>query len=91
LRYFLGGGFERILRRRHPAARLEIQRNVDALVRAFEARNLPVGFGIKKMGGSVWEFRVDLATRILFRWEKRTVTFLFVGNHNEVEQFLRHY
>ena len=26
---------------------MEIQRNIDALVRAFEARNLPVGFGIK--------------------------------------------
>lgn len=70
---------------------MEIQRNVDALVRSFEARNLPVGFGIKKLGGSLWEFRVDLATRILFQWEKQTVTFFFVGNHNEVRLFLKHF
>jgi hypothetical protein len=91
LRYLLSAGFERILRRRHPAERMEIQRNIDALVRAFEARNLPVGFGIKKMSGPVWEFRIDLATRILFRWDKQSVTFLFAGNHNEVRQFLKHY
>ena len=91
MKYFLSGGFERILRRRHPAERMEIQRNIDALVRAFDARNLPVGFGIKKLGGSVWEFRIDLATGILFQWDKQTVTFLFVGNHNEVRQFLKHY
>ena len=29
---------------------MEIQRNIDALVRSFEARNLPVGLGIKKNG-----------------------------------------
>lgn len=91
MRYLLSGGFERILSRRHPADRMEIQRNIDALVRAFDARNLPVGFGIKKMGGSVWEFRINLATRILFEWDDQTVTFLFVGNHNEVQRFLRHY
>lgn len=70
---------------------MELQRNVDALVRAFEARNLPVGFGIKKMGGAVWEFRLDRATRILFQWDKQDVAFLFAGNHNEVRQFLKHY
>jgi len=91
LQYRLGGGFEKILKRCHPAERMEIQRNVDALVRAFEARKLPVGFGIKKLVGTLWEFRIDLATRILFQWEKQTVTFLFVGNHNEVRQFLKHY
>ena len=70
---------------------MEIQRNIDALVRAFEARNLPVGFGIRKLGGSLWEFRMDLAARILFQWDKQAVTFLFVGNHKEVRQFLKHY
>jgi len=70
---------------------MEIQRNIDALVRAFEARSVPVGFGLKKLGGPLWEFRVDIATRILFEWERQTVTFLFAGNHNEVRNFLRHY
>ena len=58
---------------------------------AMDVRRVPTGFGIKKMGGDLWEFRTDLAIRILFSWEESVITFLFVGNHNEVQQFLRHY
>ena len=89
--YRTSRGFEKILRRLHPNERTEVQRNVDALVRAFEARSLPVGLGLKKLGGTLWEFRIGLALRVLFEWEKQAVTFLFIGNHNEVQQFLRHY
>ena len=91
MEYRIGRGFEKILRHLHSNERIEVQRNVDALIRAFDARNVPLGLGLKKLAGSVWEFRIHLALRILFQWEKQTVTFLFIGNHNEVQQFLKHY
>lgn len=91
MEYRTSRGFDKILRRLHPSERMEIQRNVDAMVRAFEARSVPMGFGLKKLKSPLWEFRISLDMRILFRWEHQTVTFLFVGNHNEVRQFLRHY
>ena len=70
---------------------MEVQRHIDALVRAFEAKVFPIGIGLTKLADSLWEFRVSLALRILFRWEGQAVTFLFIGNHNEVRQFLQHY
>ena len=91
MEYRSSRGFEKILRRLPPNEKMEVQRHVDAFVRAFEARIIPLGMGLKKLRHSVWELRVNLALRILFRWEKQTVTLLFIGNHNEVRQFLKHY
>jgi len=89
--YRTSRGFERILRRLNPPERMEVQRHVDALVRAFEVDTFPVGLGLKKLGNSLWEFRINLSLRILFQWEKQFITFLFIGNHNEVQQFIKHY
>lgn len=58
---------------------------------AMDVRQIPTGFGLKKVGGELWEFRTELAIRVLFEWKKGIITFLFVGNHNEVQQFLKHY
>ena len=91
MEYRTSHGFEKILRRLRPPDRMEVQRHVDALVRAFEADTFPIGLGLKKHGSSVWEFRINLSLRILFQWEKRSITFLFIGNHNEIQQFMRHY
>jgi mRNA-degrading endonuclease RelE of RelBE toxin-antitoxin system len=91
VKYRISRGFEKILRRLRPPERMEVQRHVDALVRAFEADTFPIGLGLRKLGGSLWEFRINLSLRILFQWEKQSVTFLFIGNHNEVQQFVRHY
>lgn len=91
MEYRTSRGFEKVIRHLHSYERMEVQRNIDALIRAFEADTVPVGLGLKKLGSSLWEFRVNLSIRILFQWEKRTITFLFIGNHNEVQQFLKHY
>ena len=58
---------------------------------AMDVRQIPSGFGVKKLAGDLWEFRADLAMRVLFEWRKDTLTFLFIGNHNEVQRFIKHY
>lgn len=83
--------FERSLKGLHLAQKVEIQRQVDSFMLATNVGQIPGGFGVKKMNGTLWEFRTDLSIRVLFNWKKSTITFLFVGNHNEVQQFLRHY
>jgi hypothetical protein len=48
----------------------------------------PAGLGLKKLHKSFWEIRADLETRILFQVEKDRVTFVIVGNHDEIRRFL---
>jgi hypothetical protein len=83
--------FERSLKGLHPSEKVAIQRQMDSFMLAMDVRRIPTGFGIKKIGSNLWEFRTDLAIRTLFVWDKSVITFLFVGNHNEVLQFLKHY
>jgi len=91
LQFAFSRGFERSLKGLSPHEKVAIQRQVDSFILAIDVRRIPTGFGIKKLGLNLWEFRTDRAIRVLFQWDKNTITFLFIGNHNEVQQFLKHY
>jgi len=48
------------------------------------------GLGVRKLNPHpVWEARVGLKMRAVFRLEDNQVIFVFLGNHDEVERFLR--
>jgi len=91
LRFAFARSLEKSLKGLHPHEKIAIQRQIDSLMLAMDARQIPSGFGLKKLAGDLWEFRIDLATRVLFQWSKYTITFLFVGNHSEVQRFMKRY
>lgn len=91
MKYLVGHGFERRIKKLHPNIRIETQRRIDIFVRAVEAGQTPIGLGIKKLKQDIWEFRVSISLRILFLWNRDTITFLFLGSHNEIQQFLKHF
>lgn len=91
LQFAFARSFQRSLKGLHPHEKVTIQREVDSFMLAMDVRQIPAGFGLEKLGNDLWEFRTDLPIRVLFQWDKSAVTFLFVGNHNEVQRFLRHY
>jgi hypothetical protein len=45
--------------------------------------------GVRKLSGRLYEFRVGLRWRIVFRHEGDTLYFLLIGTHDEVRQFIR--
>ena len=91
MNYSFSRSFERSLKSLPLPEKVAIQRQIDAFMLAMDVRQIPSGFGLKKLGPDLWEFRADLAIRVLFQWNKDFLTFLLVGNHNEVNQFLKHY
>ncbi|OGS41089.1 MAG: hypothetical protein A2506_01225 [Elusimicrobia bacterium RIFOXYD12_FULL_66_9] len=91
LRFAFAASFSKSLKGLHPSEKVAIQRQVDSFMLAMDVRQVPSGFGLKKFGADIWEFRTNLPMRVLFQWDKGTLTFLFVGNHNEVRRFLKHY
>ena len=90
-RFAFARSFQRSLRGLHPREKVSIQNQVDSFMLAVDVRRIPDGFGLKRYQGELWEFRTDLAVRVLFSWEKDSIVFLFSGNHNEVRHFARHY
>ena len=50
---------------------------------------IPAGYGFKKTGQGQYELRIDLKTRILMENEKTAFVCHFIGNHDEVENYLK--
>ena len=91
LRFAFARCFQRSLKGLHPREKVSIQNQVDSFMLAVDVRRIPDGFGLKWYQGELWEFRTDIAFRVLFSWKKDSIVFLFSGNQNEVRQFARHY
>ena len=50
------------------------------------------GLGIRKLNPfGLWEVRIGLKLRALFFHRADSATFVFLGTHDEVQAFLRHY
>lgn len=59
------------------------------LIEALEAGKAPpIGLGLTKLTKRHWEIRSSLKDRILFSKIDGMISFLLVGNHNDVERFL---
>lgn len=62
---------------------------IDALMKYIDDEaDLPPGFGLKNWHGDFLEIRAGLKDRILFEFTDR-ISFLFVGNHDEIKKFMK--
>ncbi len=48
------------------------------------------GLAIRKLGKNLFECRTGRAWRLIFYAQKGVLTFDFAGNHDEVQNYLRH-
>jgi hypothetical protein len=68
----------------------EVLRALEALIPHLNSRQpLPKGLGIKKLTRRHWEARAGLQLRIVYDIEAGFIRLITVGNHNDVERFLR--
>ena len=86
--------FTKAFRHHDSHNRQRITETVEQIQGFFETRQAPEGLGLTKLFsrerlGAVFEVRATLALRILFAVQQETVTFLMLGNHDEVRQFIR--
>jgi len=68
---------------------LKAVRAIIVLVDFFKIGQKPKGLGLKKLRNNYWEIRVDLEYRIIFEIEKNLISFVFVGNHGSIKNFLK--
>ena len=48
------------------------------------------GLGLRKLHPTdLWEVRIGLALRVLFRLSRDEAIFVFLGNHDDVKRFLK--
>ncbi|HVN67170.1 MAG TPA: hypothetical protein VMT55_02275 [Candidatus Sulfotelmatobacter sp.] len=48
------------------------------------------GLGLKRLGSNdIWEIRTSLKDRIVFSFKQDNITFILVGNHEDVRNYLK--
>lgn len=62
---------------------------LDQLTAFLEGGPKPLGLGLKKLRSSFWEIRTNLKDRILFTLEKELVSFVLIGNHDDIHRALK--
>ncbi|MCX6907228.1 MAG: hypothetical protein NTY01_04205, partial [Verrucomicrobia bacterium] len=68
----------------------EVTRAIESLFAHLNTREpLPRGLGLKKLTRRHWEIRAGLQLRIVYELEQSLIRLITVGNHNDVERFLR--
>ena len=94
MRFEYATRYARSLRHVPPHDLRRAAETIEQIVQYCETRQAPEGLGLKKLFahegiGAVFEARVGLARRLLFTVKQDVVTFLMVGDHEDVRRFIR--
>jgi hypothetical protein len=69
--------------------RAEIGGAIAAAQAVFGSPNAHAGTGVRKLKGRWYEVRVGLSLRLVFRECEDCLSFEFMGNHDDVQRFLK--
>ena len=87
--YFYKASFDRSYKKLSLEIQLKVDHALNSLIDLFDERMpLSHGFGFKSIS-KYKEIRADIKTRVLLKIEKDSITFYFVGNHDEVQKFIK--
>lgn len=83
--------FKKALKKYNKSQQEEIYACVEKLVDSIDRFQIPKGLGLKLMisKSKIWEARVSIDTRILFRYESDLLEIGFVGSHDQVKRYLK--
>jgi hypothetical protein len=65
----------------------QVLETIPSLVESFGKPHAHLG--LRKLAGRLYEFRVGLHLRIVFRHDRDTLYLLLIGTHDEVRRFIR--
>ena len=72
--------------------RAKTTRIISDLLNFLEKKIRPSGgIGLKKLRENLWEVRIDIKTRVLFTLNPDLITFVFIGNHDEIRKYLKEF
>ena len=85
----IDNGLLAAIRKLTTADRREIGGAIAAAQEVFGAPHAHTGAGLRKLRGRWYEVRAGLGRRLIFRERDDCLSFEFMGNHDDVQRFLR--
>ncbi|MBI3291844.1 MAG: hypothetical protein HYZ73_03410 [Elusimicrobia bacterium] len=83
--------YDRSFQKLDPRTQTKTIKAIDRLLTYFQTGQRSLGLGLRQVRQKTWEIRIDLDTRIFFQLEKDLVTFILVGNHDDIRRTIRHH
>ncbi len=81
--------FLRLAKKLNAGERRKVQEAIDAAVEAWGNPHSHAGAGIRRLRGNAFECRCGLHLRLIFFAEAGVLNFLMLGDHDDVQKFLR--
>ena len=81
--------FLRSLRHRSDAELQQVTLVMQKAAGSFGQPHSHTGVGIRRLGRNLFECRVGLELRLLFKAGPGSLTFVFSGNHDDIQAYLR--
>jgi mRNA-degrading endonuclease YafQ of YafQ-DinJ toxin-antitoxin module len=69
--------------------RRDIARVIDSVRDGFGTPHLHSGLGVRRLRRNYFECRAGLQIRLIFRAERGLLYFVTLGNHDEIQRFLK--
>lgn len=89
MKYFISSSFRKIYKKLPVDKQNNIDEATRKLVECFEKSTIIPGLGLKHLRYDLWEIRVGLQERIIFRRGKDIIEFLMCGGHDDIKKFLK--
>lgn len=81
--------FGRSLRRRTDDELKSVANAMQSAAATFGRPHLHTGIDIRRLGRNLFECRVGIDLRLVFRSERDALVFVLAGNHDEVQAYLQ--
>ena len=81
--------FKRQLKKLPPSDREKTSNTLKNFLKLLHEGPVPTGLGFKKIGDKHYEIRVNIRLRILMKAENDTLTCHVIGNHDDIENYLK--
>ena len=81
--------YDRSFRKLPVAVQTDTTEAVERLLDYFSTGQQPHGLGLKRLHRHSWEIRVGLHLRVLFELQNDRLSFIFVGDHDDIRRWLR--
>jgi mRNA-degrading endonuclease RelE of RelBE toxin-antitoxin system len=89
MQYNFKSSFDRCFNKLSPQKQKLIQEAIEKLKIFYATRQMSDGLGLKNMRKNYWEIRASIRDRILFFVQDDIVSFILVGNHDDMRRYLK--
>lgn len=81
--------FSRLFKKLDLSKQKQALEAIEALKTVLGSNTKLEGLGLKRLSRDLWEIRSSLKDRILFTFKKDIITFILIGNHDDIAKYLK--